>query len=175
MNKAYIQFGSNIGERINYIQEAVRNVNITVGNIVTCSAIYESEAWGLTDQNDFLNVVSVVETNLTAKELLTALQHIERKMGRVRKTKWEARKIDIDILFFNQEIIEESGLKVPHPCIQERKFVLIPMNEINAGFIHPLLKKNMAALLDECTDKLNVWKYDVQNDFSKSANLNKTS
>ena len=116
--------------------------------------IYESAAWGPIQQEPLLNRVLKVETSLPPEELLEILLTIERKLGRERRIKWGPRIIDIDLLYYNQEIIRTDTLSVPHPFIPERRFTLAPLAEIAPDFIHPVLKKDQETLLRECKDDL---------------------
>ena len=136
----------------NFIEEKI-------GKIMRQSSLYKTAAWGNINQPDFLNQVIIVETMLPAFETLDAILAIEKKMGRIRTIKNEPRIIDIDILFFNKEIIHEKKLAVPHPEIPNRRFVLIPLNELEPVLLHPVLKKTMHRLLLDCTDTLDVKKF----------------
>src|SRR5436190_1091081 len=131
MNKTYLLLGSNMGDSELQLLIAIKNISRQVGNIIRKSKLYSTAAWGNTDQPDFLNQVLIVETKLTALQTIDIILGIEKKMGRVRTKKNAARIIDIDILFFNKEIIEEKNLHVPHPQIENRRFVLIPLNELS--------------------------------------------
>lgn len=126
------------------------------GTIVKQSSVFETSAWGKTDQPDFLNQALELETTLDAGELLRSLLEIEQKMGRFRGEKYGPRIIDIDIILFNREIIDLPDLKVPHPQMQNRRFVLAPMAEIAPELEHPVLGKTMTRLLAECPDGLAV-------------------
>lgn len=130
-----------------------------VGKIIRQSSLYTTAAWGNTNQPDFLNQVIVVETKRTAVQTMQAILDIEKKMGRIRTVKNAPRIIDIDILFFNKQIISEVTLQVPHPQIQNRRFVLTPLNELSPNFIHPVLKRSVHHLFIHCPDKLNVKKF----------------
>jgi len=130
-----------------------------VGRIDRVSAIYESAAWGMADQPPFLNQALEVSTDLEPLEILDTVQKIETDLGRIRTAKWGARTIDIDILYFNTEIIKHERLIVPHPHIQDRRFVLLPLNEMVPDFVHPKRKKTHRALLSECPDGLEVKPY----------------
>lgn len=123
-----------------------------VGPILQKSSLYQTAAWGLTNQADFLNQVVLLESSLTPHEILAEIQTIEKALGRERLVTWGPRTLDLDILFFAQEVIQESDLQVPHPHIQNRKFILIPLHEIAADLIHPILKKSIRELVDESMD-----------------------
>lgn len=148
MNKVFLGLGTNIGDRQCHLQTAREQI-ATSSKILIASSIIETIPWGVTNQSNYLNQVLLIETPVTAFDLLHSLQAIEASMGRVRKVKWEARIIDIDILFFNDATIATDELTVPHPFAHERKFVLESMNEIAPAYIHPILQKSMAALLND--------------------------
>jgi 2-amino-4-hydroxy-6-hydroxymethyldihydropteridine diphosphokinase len=154
MNKTYLSLGTNRGNRSANLDRAVTLLSEWVGNIVSLSSLYETPPWRMVDKTDFFNRVLLLETALTATQLIDTVILVESMMGRVRTSKkYEPRIIDIDILFFNEEIINTEELTVPHPLMAERKFVLEPMMEIAPKFIHPVFKKNMVQLLNECEDK----------------------
>jgi 2-amino-4-hydroxy-6-hydroxymethyldihydropteridine diphosphokinase len=157
-NRAYLLTGGNMGNRAEYLHDASGNISGSCGKILKKSSLYETAAWGKTNQPNFFNQVLFIETALSADELMKQILLIEEKMGRIRDEKYGARIIDIDILFFNDEIINKLQLVIPHPEIQNRRFVLAPMNEIAPEFIHPVLLKNIGTLLKECGDKLDVKK-----------------
>jgi 2-amino-4-hydroxy-6-hydroxymethyldihydropteridine diphosphokinase len=159
MNKTYLLLGSNMGNSRLQLQKAIKNINRKVGKVTRQSSLYFTAAWGNTNQPDFLNQVIVVETKLAAAATIGAVLSIEKSMGRVRTTKNAPRIIDIDILFFNKEIIAEKKLTVPHPEIENRRFVLIPLNELSPGFKHPISHKTMHQLLQVCIDPLDVKKF----------------
>jgi 2-amino-4-hydroxy-6-hydroxymethyldihydropteridine diphosphokinase len=140
------------------MQQARTNIEHICGQLLQVSSLYETAPWGKTDQADFLNQVLLIETKWNPRELLKAILQIEEKGGRVRTLKNAPRSIDIDILFYNHLVIEETGLSIPHPRIAERRFVLEPMNEISPRFEHPVLHKTIHQLLLECTDELAVKK-----------------
>lgn len=158
MNKAYLLTGGNIGDRYLFLQQAKEEIAHYCGNLLQSSSLYETAAWGKTDQAYFLNQVLLIDTSLTADELMKTILTIEESMGRIREEKNGPRNIDIDILFFNHDIIYGPSLIIPHPQMQNRRFVLEPLNEIAADFMHPVLLKSVHQLLKECNDKLSVKK-----------------
>ena len=158
MNRTYLLLGSNIGNSQKQLSKAILNIEKKIGTIKRRSGIYQTAAWGKTDQPDFLNQVIIVETILDPAKTMQTILAIEKKMGRIRTQKNAPRIIDIDILFFDKMVIDEKDLVVPHPAIQIRRFVLIPLNELSPNFIHPVLKKTNHQLLLKCPDKLDVKK-----------------
>lgn len=135
----------------------------SVGTILQASKIYESAAWGKEDQPDFLNQVVKIQTALNPHALLEKLIWAETSLGRLRDIKWGERIIDIDILFYEKEIIDDNALTIPHPGIPQRKFTLLPLVEIAPELVHPELKKTMTELLEKCADKLDVWIFPATN------------
>jgi 2-amino-4-hydroxy-6-hydroxymethyldihydropteridine diphosphokinase len=158
MNKAYLLTGGNEGDRYLNMQQARTNIEHICGRLLQVSSLYETAPWGKTDQADFLNQVLMIETKWSPRELLNAILQLEEKGGRIRTIKNAPRTIDIDILFYDQMVIEEPGLSIPHPRIADRRFVLEPLNEISPGYEHPVLHKTIHQLLLECTDELAVKK-----------------
>lgn len=159
MNKAYLLTGSNLGDREQYLATARSLINEQCGTIVTASSLYETAAWGKTDQPSFLNQALELDTTLNAKQLIRRILKIEKMMGRIRDEKYGPRLIDIDMLLFNNEKHNYQFLKLPHPEMQNRRFALLPLAEIAADIIHPVLNKTIHELLIECTDELPVKKY----------------
>lgn len=158
MNSVYLLLGGNSGDRKKNLLTAVRFIEKNAGKIEKCSSVYETAPWGKTDQPAFLNCVIKILTEKKAEEVLHTILEIEKKMGRKRKEKWSERNIDIDILFFNSEIINEASLIVPHPFIPVRRFTLVPLCEIGGNYSHPVSGKTMNELLAVCTDTLEVKK-----------------
>jgi 2-amino-4-hydroxy-6-hydroxymethyldihydropteridine diphosphokinase len=158
MNKAYLLTGGNEGNSFSYLQQATAKIEEFCGRIVQRSSLYETAAWGKTDQPVFLNQAVLLLTNLGAVPLLTELLRVETSLGRRRVEKYGQRIIDIDIIFFNEEIYDLPDMKIPHPEIQVRRFVLEPMNEIAPDYFHPILHKTIGELLRECADPLDVKK-----------------
>ena len=159
MNKTYLLLGSNMGNNKALLSSAAVQIVKKIGSITRKSSLYSTAAWGNTRQPDFLNQVIIVETELTAIQTMQTILNIEKKMGRVRTVKNAPRIIDIDILFFNKEIIDQKDLIIPHPQIQNRRFVLVPLNQLSPNLKHPVLKKTVHQLLIHCPDKLNVKKF----------------
>ena len=160
MSTAHLLIGGNLGDRKQNLLTAISLINEQCGTLTRSSSIYETEAWGKTDQPSFLNQALEISTSLNARQLIRKTLKIEKEMGRVRKEKLGPRIIDIDILFFEDEIHDLRFLKIPHPEMQNRRFVLVPLSEINSTLQHPVLKKTIAELLEECPDNLEVKKFD---------------
>ena len=158
VNEIYILLGANLGDPITQLEQARELLKQKLGNLVKASSIYQSEAWGVEDQPIFLNQVLLIETDKSADESLLICQNIENELGRIRKEKWGARLIDIDILYFNSEIIDKPLLKIPHPYIQDRKFTLQPLCEVANSYKHPKLNLTNEQLLLICKDNLEVVK-----------------
>lgn len=156
MNSAYLLIGGNLGNRIENLTKAISAIEKDIGKIIKVSTIYQTASWGITDQPDFLNQVLLVTTKFSAAETMQIILSVENKMGRIRTLKNASRIIDIDILFFNDEIINSRLLTIPHPEIQNRKFVLIPLNEIAPQLLHPVFKQSIQNLLSTSKDKLEV-------------------
>ncbi len=156
MNKSYIILGSNMGNKLAHLQKAIELMKLENISLIQQSNIYKTAAWGNTDQDDFYNQVIEVETELSAEVLLQTLLQIETQMGRTRNKKWEARIIDLDILYYNKEIIDLENLKIPHPYLHVRRFTLIPLVEIAPQFIHPIFYQTNTELLANCSDASQV-------------------
>lgn len=154
MNKAYLLIGGNMGDRLANLKNAHWAIQNELGTIINASSIYETAAWGMEDQPAFLNQALVVETKFNAEDLMQQLLQIEIKMGRIRQQPLGPRTIDLDIIFFNDQIINSENLTIPHPRMQKRNFVLTPFNEIVPELIHPVLKCSIAQLLIDCEDPL---------------------
>lgn len=159
MTSLYLLLGGNIGEKQKIFSKVWTSLNLKIGKITSQSAIYETEPWGFESPDLFWNQVLELSTNLSPEEVLAQTQQIETELGRIRKAnQYSSRLIDIDILFYGNQIINQENLTVPHPRIQERKFALVPLCEIAPELLHPVLRKSMRQLLVESTDPLKVEK-----------------
>ena len=157
MAKAYLITGSNQGDRLLMLERALTSIHEEIGSVIHHSSIYESPAWGFDHPTKFLNQVLEIETMLDSENLLSRLLKLEKKLGRTRGVKrYAARCIDIDLLFYNDFIINTKSLVVPHPRVAERKFVLIPLCELVPSFRHPVLNLTIKQLLNRCQDKSEV-------------------
>lgn len=153
MGKAYISLGSNEGHRLDNVQEALVQIQKQIGILTNLSSLYRTPAWGF-DGPDFLNACIGIQTDFSAVQLLEKLLNIEQQMGRLRSTDsgYKSRKIDLDLLFFEDQIIDNQELTLPHPRLELRKFILDPMCEIAPDHVHPRLGKDMVNLLTHCAD-----------------------
>ncbi|MEQ1797565.1 MAG: 2-amino-4-hydroxy-6-hydroxymethyldihydropteridine diphosphokinase [Lacibacter sp.] len=158
IHKAYILLGSNIGNRKQFLSKAIKQISELCGNVVKESSIYETAAWGNTKQAAFLNQVIIIETKHSPDDLMKSLLEIETGLGRIRTEKYGPRTIDLDILFFDDLIYHSPTVTLPHPAVQDRRFVLIPLAELSQRKIHPVYQKTISRLLKECADKLEVKK-----------------
>lgn len=159
-NDAYLLLGSNVGARHDNLGQALRALAAQSGRIIAVSSVYRTAAWGKTDQDDFLNQVVLVRTTLSPQALLETVLQIEVSLGRQRTEKWGPRTLDVDILFFGDEVIHSESLIIPHPGIPNRRFTLVPLNEIAPGLVHPITGKTVKQLLEECPDTLPVHRAD---------------
>ena len=157
--KIYLSLGSNLGDRLSYIKEACKNIESKVGKISSRSGLYETLAVGVTDQPNFINQVIEVESSLDPDSLLHILQQIENNLGRKRIEHWGPRTIDIDILFYGEEIIRSKSLEIPHPEAINRLFVLLPMNDIAPNYLHPSENQSIVNLVQKIPNKGQVWPY----------------
>lgn len=151
----YLLLGTNLGDRSKNLSQA-RGLISTISRITEESSVYETAAWGITDQPNFLNQVIVIDGIKDPRVLLSQIQEFEIEIGRIRKEKWTARLIDIDILYFGDKVIADKILNVPHPEIQNRRFTLLPLVELAPDFVHPVLQKSTQELLNQCNDQLSV-------------------
>jgi 2-amino-4-hydroxy-6-hydroxymethyldihydropteridine diphosphokinase len=154
--------GCNLGNRSANLQKAIQLIEQNCGQVVQSSAIYETAAWGLTDQPAFYNQALKIETQNLPEPLMQQLLLIEQEMGRTRTIKLGPRTIDLDMIFFNQFILKTELLVLPHPALSQRRFVLLPLSEIAPNYIHPILHKTIVQLLNECPDHLDVQKLSIE-------------
>lgn len=162
MNVAFLCLGGNIGDRLANLKEAKRQIGFLGCKLLNESSVYQTKAWGVDEAPDYYNQCIQISTNLSAHELMKALIGVEESMGRVRTDNRNAsRTMDIDILFFNEEQINTPELEVPHPRLQLRNFVLIPMAEIAPKLMHPKLRKTLQQLLNVCADENEVKKIEA--------------
>lgn len=160
MKIVFLGIGTNLGSRENNLEQAVERIVEFIGPVLKSSSIYETEPWGFQAKDEFLNLVVKVETDLTPSGLLGRILMIESLMGRVRgENRYESRLIDIDILLYEDMVVDEESLKIPHSLMHQRRFVLVPLCELAPEMIHPILKKSCAELLEICEDKSEVRKY----------------
>jgi len=157
--KAVLSLGSNIGNRFGYITQAKNAIQLKAGEIETFSNIYETEPWGVENQENYLNQIIIINTVYHPLPLLLILQKIEKDLGRKREIHFGARTIDIDILYYGDQIIKSQYLEIPHPLIQKRRFILVPLSEILPCQIHPYLKKTNETLLEELDDNGEIIKW----------------
>ena len=159
MNTVYLQLGSNIGKREQLLSNAADKISERIGKVHVRSKVYESTPWRVDGQGKYLNQIIKVKTLLSSQETLAFILKIETELGRVRIEKWGERLIDIDIIFFNNEIIETPTLCIPHKYMHERNFVLAPLNEIAPDIIHPKYNKTVTELFNESKDKEKIVQY----------------
>ncbi len=156
MEGIYLLLGTNLGDRMANLQRAKELMMTKMITVIRESSVYETAAWGIEDQPSFLNQVVQIDFYRAPSRLLALLLEIEEQMGRVREEKWGSRLIDIDILYFKDELIDEKDLQVPHPEIANRRFTLLPLVELAPSLLHPANGKTQQELLDETTDPLEV-------------------
>ena len=164
----YLSLGSNKGDRIGYVQQAASLLGADEGiSIVRTSAFYESEPWNMNTKNWFVNAVVEAKTKYSPQELLGVCQRIEKQLGRTseEKNQYQDRTIDIDILFYNKDIINEENLIIPHKYVHLRAFTLVPMMELNSDFVHPVLHKNIVEMHNDLENPEMVFLYGTRVDF----------
>ncbi|GGG93609.1 MULTISPECIES: 2-amino-4-hydroxy-6-hydroxymethyldihydropteridine diphosphokinase [Pedobacter] len=158
-NTVYLLLGGNLGSREENLKRAIALLDEKIGKVISVSSLYETAAWGKTDQPAFLNQAVALQTNLSALEVLDRALSIEGELGRIRKDKWGERLIDIDLILFGNEIIHvPDKLQVPHPHMQNRKFVMEPLAEIAPDVVHPVLGETILSIFLHIKDPLEVKK-----------------
>jgi len=161
MSVVFLGIGTNMGSRESNLKDAIARIEEHIGKVMKSSSVYETEPWGFKSEEEFLNMVVKVETSLSPSGLLGRILMIESLLGRLREGKqYSSRVIDIDILFYDDIIVDEESLKIPHLRIPERLFVLVPLCEIEPEMVHPVLKKSVSSLLQLCRDKGKVKKFE---------------
>lgn len=158
MIDVFLLLGSNLGDRQAFLKNARDHIETGVAPIISPSSVYETQSWGKTDEPDYLNQVLYLKTNIAPRALLEKILGIETLLGRRREEKWGSRTIDIDILFYGQDIINENSLVIPHPELHKRMFTLEPLNELAPDFIHPIFRKSIFQLKSELKSDLHVKK-----------------
>ncbi len=161
MKEIYLSLGSNQGDRIENLRQAVQNIEKKIGQTVEQSSYYETEPWGFTDDTNFINQVIKIKSDLTPDTILEKSLEIEKILGRKRlesKQRYSSRNIDIDVLFIDDMVINTEKLTVPHAHIHKRNFVLQPMREIDSSFVHPTMQKKISQLTEECVDDMRVFR-----------------
>lgn len=159
MHIAFIGLGSNSGDKLANLKKAIEGLGKIQGTkVVTVSSLYKTEPVGGVEQDWFVNAVAEVETGLTPRELLNKLLYIEKDLGRVRDIKWGPRVIDLDIILYDDLVMDEEGLSIPHPYLHKRGFVLVPLAEIAPKVIHPRLRKSVSELMHAIHDNKHIEK-----------------
>jgi len=161
MHSVYLLTGSNLGNRLQQLQKAETELATYAGTILQTSSIFETEAWGKEGLPSHLNQAIHLSTHLSPTDLLKVIHSIEENLGRVRQEKWGVRMIDIDIIYFNNQIIDFPHLQIPHPLVQERNFALAPLSQLAPDFVHPVFNKTNLQLLQQSTDHLTTNIFDI--------------
>jgi 2-amino-4-hydroxy-6-hydroxymethyldihydropteridine diphosphokinase len=165
--ESVLSLGSNIGNRMQFLTQAKKAIQKKAGVILKESNIYETEPWGVKNQDFYLNQIISLQTKLSPESLLSILQEIEKDLGRERLVPFGPRTIDIDILYYCNQILESKNLKIPHPFIQKRRFILVPLSEILPQMVHPLLNKTNIRLLEELEDDNEIIKWQPLEKYEK--------
>lgn len=158
MANVFLGLGSNLGDKIQTLQNAIAEINTSIGIVKSISNFYETEPWGFFDENFFVNCAVLISTKLKPDEILLKIHQIENKFKRIKTKKniYEARTIDIDIIFYENNIYSTQTLHIPHKLAHLRKFVLLPLNDLAPNFIHPLLDISISNLLKNCQDNTKI-------------------
>ena len=156
----YLLLGSNLGDRKKQMDEALDLIPEMIGQVTKRSSFYETEPWGFSSEEFFLNIAMQTLTSLSPEEVMRKIDEIEKRFGRERADSgYSSRTMDIDILFYDDLVLDQDILKIPHPMLKDRRFVLVPLNEIAHELIHPVFRKTIGELLENCTDTKDVRKY----------------
>lgn len=159
LHSVYMLLGANLGDRLHTLTQARTLIAERIGTVSRQSAIYETAPWGVTDQPTYLNQVLIVETELMPEAVLKQTQAIETELGRIRLEKWGARLIDIDLLYYDQLVLETTFLTLPHPYLHQRRFTLVPLSEVAPDFEHPVRQETSLSLLEALTDDSDVHRF----------------
>lgn len=160
MAQVILSMGSNLGNRMETLQHGLSRLSIEAGNVKQISAVYESVAWGFSVPERFLNLAVAIETELMPRELLKLIHQIEESFGRVRDgSTYRSRTLDIDIIFYEEDVIHEPDLSIPHRLMHQRLFVLLPLLDLVPNMVHPVLGKTMKELFEQCSDASDIQKY----------------
>lgn len=159
MTSLFLLLGGNLGDRVQNLAHAEARLSAVFGQPAQKSHLYETAAWGVTNQPAFLNQVLRYETTLPPQEILSITQQVEQDLGRVRKERWGARLMDVDLLFYGNTVQDTPALTLPHPQLHLRRFTLVPLVEIAPAFVHPVLHQTLKQLLAACPDSLEVKRY----------------
>ena len=158
-NIVFLLIGGNLGNRFKLLSQAKSDIQKEIGQIKKESSVYETAAWGFNSENNFLNQVLIISTEFSPAQVLEKCQKIENTLGRKRTTnQYSSRTIDVDILFFNNDIVDLPDLIIPHKQLHKRRFTLEPLVEIAPDYIHPVLNKTMEELLKNCSDNSEIVK-----------------
>lgn len=158
MYDIYLLLGSNLGDRKAWLSTARIHIEKQLGKIISLSSLYETASWGKTNEPEYINQVIHLRSSMAAEEILKIIISIEKQLGRERKEKWGSRTIDIDILFYADQVVNEPDLIIPHPQLHLRRFTLAPLHELIPNFSHPLLEKSINELYCSLKDNLAVKK-----------------
>jgi 2-amino-4-hydroxy-6-hydroxymethyldihydropteridine diphosphokinase len=162
MKKVYLGLGSSMGDREDFLRKAVALLGQACGPIIDVSPVYVTGPVGFESEHDFLNMVIMLQTDIIPAGLVKTVLELEASLGRIRgRERYSPRTIDIDILLYGDEIIDEPSVTIPHPRMHERRFVLVPLNDIAPEVIHPVFKKDIRTLLEECPDKSGITPFTV--------------
>jgi len=155
--EVYLSLGSNLGDRLGFLKRGIDLISeVPELKIQKVSSVYETEPVGYAAQPDFLNLAVSILTTIDPRKLLQTLKEIEMKIGRIHRQRWHEREIDIDIIFYGDELVNSDELVIPHPRMHLRKFVLQPLNEIASNFVHPSRQKTVSQLLSDCPDNSQI-------------------
>jgi len=159
-NSVVILLGANLGDKKAMFAQVEKYIDENIGETICKSALYESSPWGFESKDDFINQVLIVKTDFSAHDVLLRCQAIENKCGRIRHENagYESRTIDIDILYYNNDIVDTEDLVIPHPLLHKRRFTMVPLVEVLSDYVHPIFLKSNAQLLEECNDDNKVIK-----------------